>query len=400
MDTCEPSKAQSAGKAESERLITKDFLILNLSGLCFLLSSHMVNPVIPLYLTQMGGTQGQVGMILSVRSFVALITRPLGGALVDRGLLRPLLAFSGLASVASSVSYIFVPAVSLAGLVEGIKGLGITAYTTASSTAVADLAPARRRGEAVGIYSILQPMALALGPVIGLALLAQLGFANLFALSALVGLVSVVLVNRIRLPRVERETSAPLKLVSREALLPSGALLCTCFAQGAIWAFIPIYALQSGLGDPGPFFAVLAISMFLIRLVCGRLSDTYGRVVVFVPGALSVALSNLYLSTGPGYLGFLIAGVLLGCGLGVAHPAMVTLAIDRARLEERGSAMSTVWAAVDAGITLGTLADGFILERGGFGAMFGANAVMPIVGVIGFLVLDHRSRRRQALVSK
>lgn len=92
--------------------------------------------------------------------------------------------------------------------------------------------------------------------------------------------------------------------------------------------------------------------MLLVRLTCGRLTDTYGRVAVFVPAALVMGLSCLYLSTGPGYLGLLVSGALLGGGLGAAHPALITLAVDRAPVAQRGSAMSTVWGAWDAGLGL------------------------------------------------
>lgn len=390
MATEKSSREQNASQAGRESYLTRDFVFICLSGLCFVLCHYMVNPALPLYLVQMGGTQGQVGTVLAIRPLAALITRPLGGMLVDKGFLGTLLAFAGLNSVVSAVSYALAPVVWLVGAIEAFKGVGITCYTTASSTAVADLAPPSRRGEAVGVYSVLTPVAMAFGPAIGALVLARRGFASLFFSSAILGLLSLVLAIQTRLPKTGRAATTTLKLVNRDALLPAGALACTAFAMAPLWAFIPLYAAQRQMGDLGPFYTVYAIAMILIRLVSGRLSDIHGRVVVFVPGALAIALSNIYLSTDPSYLGLITAGALLGGGLGVAQPALLTSAIDRARIEERGSAMSTAWAALDTGLTLGTLADGLILDRGGFAVMFGANAAIALLGVTGFLVLDRR----------
>ena len=392
MATRNSSREQNARQAGREAYLTRDFLFICLSGLCFVLCHYMVNPALPLYLVQMGGTQGQVGMVLAIRPLAALITRPLGGMLVDKGFLGSLLAFAGLNSVVSAVSYVFVPAVWLVGAIEAFKGVGVTCYTTASSTAVADLAPPGRRGEAVGAYSVLTPVAMAFGPAIGVLVLARTSFATLFFSSAVLGVLSLVLAIQTRWPRTQRSTSTTLKLVNGDALLPAGALACTAFAMAPLWAFIPLYATQHEMGDLGPFYTVYAVVMILIRLVSGRLSDIHGRVVVFVPGAFAIALSNIYLSTDPGYLGLIAAGALLGGGLGVAQPALLTLAIDRARIEERGSAMSTAWAALDAGLTLGTLANGLILDWGGFAVMFGSNAAVALLGVTGFLLLDQRNR--------
>jgi MFS family permease len=161
-----------------------------------------------------------------------------------------------------------------------------------------------------------------------------------------------------------------------------------------VFAFIPIYFSRNAVGDPGPFFTIYAVAMSAMRLFAGKASDKHGRVAVFVPSVLVMAVASLYLATTPDYWGMLAGGVFIGGGLGAAYPALMSLAIDRAPLADRGSAMATIGAAFDGGLTLGTLVDGYLLDWGGFPAMFATNALMPVIGVIGFLLLDRRGRQR------
>ncbi len=86
----------------------------------------------------------------------------------------------------------------------------------------------------------------------------------------------------------------------------------------------------------------------------------------------------------------LAAGAVIGGGIGAAIPALNALAIDRAPASERGSSVATMGASFDAGVSLGTLIDGFILQICGFSTMFAVAGVMPIVGVIIFLLFNRR----------
>ena len=174
-------------QAGGESYLTRDFLLISLSGLCFLLSINMVSPAVPLYVVHMGGTQGQVGVMMAFRTIAALAARPLAGTLIDKGRIGTLLAFPGVSTAVVGVSYVLLPVFWLVGALEALRGLGVTAFTSAGSTAVADLAPPRRRGEALGFYQIISPVSVAFAPAFGMFLLARTGFTSLFAMSAVVG---------------------------------------------------------------------------------------------------------------------------------------------------------------------------------------------------------------------
>lgn len=395
MSIKELSREATASRVDIESYLTKNFILTCLAAFFFFFSGNIVMPAMPLYIQQLGGTEGEIGFVMSLTPMIALFARPFAGVLVDKAFITGLLAFGGLSNLATAVSCIFITVVWVFAGVRMFSGLALASFTTAAGTSIADDAPARRRGEAIGIFGIMGPVGMAFGPTLGMAVLSRGGFTTLFALSAFLSFLSLALSLFVRPPKKERTAAPPLKLLNREALLPSMVQSAATFAMGAMFAFIPLYVVRQNLGDPGLFFTVHAFSMIFIRLTAGKLSDTYGRVVLIVPGVLGVALANLYLATNPGYIGMLLAGAMFGAGAGAAFPSILALAIDRAHATERGSAMATLGASFDVGLAIGTLCGGLILQWGGFGAMFLANGLVPVLGLVLFLLLNRRSQRPQ-----
>jgi len=64
-----------------------------------------------------------------------------------------------------------------------VHGFGLSCYTTAANAYVADIAPLRRRDEAMGLFAAAQAFGLIIGPVIGFMLIGSTGFRHLFYLT-------------------------------------------------------------------------------------------------------------------------------------------------------------------------------------------------------------------------
>jgi MFS family permease len=400
MATEQLSSEKVVGRKRNDSFFTRNYVLTCLAAFSFFFSANIVTPALPLYVQNVGGNQSEVGIVLSLHSVVALFSRSFVGQLIDKGFVTGLLAFGGMANLLSSISLIFFTAILLIAGSRVLMGLGMSALATAAGASVADAAPLARRGEAVGIYALVGPLSTALAPAIGMAILSRTGFTALFVLSGVMALVSLILSTQIKMPKKARTGPVPLQIFNKDALLPALVLSFGTFATGAMFAFVPLYVTNFKLGDPGLFFTVYAGSMVLVRMVTGRLSDIHGRIVVLVPGVLVMGLSSLFLATMPGYWGLLAAGAVMGGGLGATFPAVMALAIDRALITERGSATATTMAAFDLGASTGTLIDGFILQSGGFSTMFGVNGIMPIVGVVLFLLLNRRWRPRHSAANE
>ena len=316
-----------------------------------------------------------------------MTTRLLSARAFDRGGRRPF-ALGGLALFAAATALLPLAASLWALLaLRAVQGVGWGFATTAISSLVADLAPASRRGEAIGVWGLAPTVAMALGPAAGGALAHVGGTGAAFLGTAALFLAALGLM----LPVVEphRAPAAPSAGVfPRGALLPCAVLFLSSLSYGAIVAFVPV-ELGSGPGRTGAYFTVYALSILLVRPLAGRLSDRHGRRAVIVPGlvggAAGVALTGL--ARGPA--GLATAAVLYGVGIsGLSFPALTAWTVDRSG-EARGAAMAAFYGSYDLAIALGAVALGPVYERFGF-------AAVNLAGAAGILAAAGRARGRPA----
>ena len=310
-----------------------------------------------------------------------MTTRLLSARAIDRRGRRPF-ALGGLALFATATALLPLAA-SLGALLalRAVQGVGWGFATTAIASLVADLAPAARRGEAIGIWGLAPTVAMALGPAAGGGLVRLGGAPAAFLGTAALFLVALGLVVPIAEPR-HAATSSRKVSFPRGALLPCSVLFLSSLSYGAIIAFVPV-ELGPGPGRTGAYFGVYALSILLVRPFAGRLSDRHGRRTVVIPGLLvgaaGVALTGL--ARGPAALA--VAAALYGIGIsGLSFPALTAWTVDRSG-EARGAAMAAFYGSYDLAIALGAFAFGPVYERFGFAAVNLAGAA----GIVSAAVL-------------
>jgi len=232
---------------------------------------------------------------------------------------------------------------------------------------VADLAPAARRGEAIGIWGLAPTVAMAVGPLAGGVLARVGGAAAAFLGTSLLFVAALLLLVPVKEPR-----RAPLphgrSVFPRGAFLPCAVLFLSSLSYGAIIAFVPVQ-LGSGPGGTGAWFAVYAVSILLVRPFAGRLSDRRGRRAVVVPGLLVGAAGVALTGLARGPLALAAAAALYGIGIaGLSFPALVAWTVDRSG-EARGAAMAAFYGSYDLAIALGAAALGPVYDRFDFAAL-------------------------------
>lgn len=273
---------------------------------------------------------------------------------------------------------------------RAVQGVGWGLATTAISSLVADLAPERRRGEAIGIWGLAPTVAMALGPAAGGALSRVGGAAAAFLGTAALFLVALALV----LPVAEpcHAAAAPGGAAfPRGALLPCAVLLLSSLSYGAILAFVPV---ELGGARTGTYFTLYAVSILAVRPFAGRLSDRHGRVAVAVPGLLLGAAGVVLTGLARDPLSLAAAAVLYGVGIsGLSFPALVAWTVDRSG-GARGAAMAAFYGAYDLAIALGAFALGPVYERLGFAALNVAGAAGVVLAAL--LALSAVARPRGA----
>ena len=374
--------------SEANRLFTKDFIFAATANLANAFGMQMLVATLPLYVISLGGSQTDAGLVAGALAFTALLFRPLMGYLTDAWRRRPLVLMGTSCYGLASVVYLLSHSIPFLLLGRFVHGFGLSCYTTASNAYIADIAPFRRRAEAVGIFAATQAIGLIVGPVVGFLLIGEIGFHRLFYFSGGLAFtaffISFFAHERMQPSLTGRQPwSLRTGIVTAEALPMAWMALCMGLGFGSVSSFISIFARQRGFQNPGFYFMVQAIALLASRILLGRLADRFGRAKVIFPGIVLMAMALGMLPLAYDFSFFVISASLFGLGFGAAQPATMALLIDRIRPEKRGIATSTYYTGFDGGVSLGSILLGAVSQHLGFAVMWPIAAVCTLLGLAG-----------------
>ena len=124
---------------------TPAFALLCLAQFLGYSQYFMLQPTFPLYVTSLGGTPFDVGIVLSCFAVTSVIFRPFIGCWADRWS-EPGVLTSGLIVLAVSMLLCFFPVVETTMLANALRGIGWAGLNTGGYSLLALSAPAARRG--------------------------------------------------------------------------------------------------------------------------------------------------------------------------------------------------------------------------------------------------------------
>ncbi len=382
----ERTRSRPFRRARRERLVTPVFLLVTLSTFAYFLSVGAILPVLPHYIKDVLGG-GEIGVGLGIGSFglSAVVLRPIVGRIGDRRG-RTLLMAAGAGIVAASVAgYLVANSLARLMVMRLINGVGEAAFFVGAATAVSDLAPDDRRGEATSLFSLALYAGIAVGPVIGEVLLDHSGFAAVWWFSTLAAAVAALIATRVpdtRPPGAANRPPGP--LIHPAGILPGVVMATSVAGFAAFSSFVPLYAETLGLRGSRFAYLEYAAIVLAIRSVGARLPDVLGpaRAATASLAISTVGLSVMALWARPE--GLYTGTALLAMGTALAFPALATLALRGAAPEERGAVLGTFSAFFDLSFGLGALTAGGVAEVLGYrGAFLAASGV----AAIGFVVM-------------
>lgn len=348
----------------SKSIYTKPFILMCLSSLLFAASFSMIIPDLPAYLTSLGGAEYK-GLIISLFTLTAGISRPFSGKLTDTVGRIPVMIIGSLVCVVAGLLYPVLTTVYGFLFLRLVHGFSTGFKPTSTAAYIADIIPKERWGEAVGLYGMAFSLGQAVGPAIGSYITMVASIETLFYVSSLVGLVSVVIVLQLKetLKEKEKFSFSLLKIKKEEIIdrdaIPAGVLVLLSYLSfGAILTLIPDWTLAVGIENKGMFFILFTLSSLLVRFVSGKISDQYGRVRVIKYGLVAYVFSTAFIGYANTYETFMLSGIFFGLSLGILSPALNAWTIDLSQPQHRGRAMATMYIALEIGIGLGALLSG------------------------------------------
>jgi MFS family permease len=378
----------TARPATRPTLLTPAFLAVTLAALAYFTGDGVLIPAVPRYVQgPLGAGDVAVGLVVGAFSLSAFFLRPWTGGLGDRWGRRPLM-LAGAGMFAASVPGYGLAAspAALAGL-RLLTGAGEACFFVGALAAVADLAPAERRGEAMSLASLSLYAGIGAGPLLGELAIDRFGFQGAWLLAAALGLAAMALALLVPDTRpVDGPGAEPAPaghtLVHRAGLLPGLLLFAGILGMAGFLAFVPLYALDIGMDGSRLVLLLFAAVVVGIRSLGARIPDRLGPTRA-TRAALCWSAAGLALVGAWRTPAGLAAGtVLFAVGVALLTPAVMTLAVQRVAPRERGAVLGTTSAFLDLAIGLGPAALGFLAAAAGRPGTFLAGAAVAAAGLL------------------
>lgn len=368
-------------RENSPPLLNRDFLLITLLGCLYFFNFHSFL-LLPLRISDLGGSQKDVGFVMGIAGLSTLVLTPYVGHVTDRYGKKPfvLLGFALLAvstfplGFLGRVDYLYY-------VVRIVHGCSFSLFFVAAGALMVDISAEEKRAQALGIYGVFTIINYAIAPYIGSAIMENSGFDSfIFFLTATaaLGFLLCFLI-------AEKKGSARVSDQGRsyaDCLRDRTTFVCavTLFACGAAFVatfnFISLFSLSVGVESFHLYFLSYTLSVLAIRIFLGWIPDRYGKRRVSSPCVFLLGLSVFTLSfvDGPGLL--VLCGAMFGCAHGFVYPSVYSMIIDSNPAGARARAFAISSVSFTGGGMIGSFVFGVVADAFGFGSMFVSMGLM------------------------
>lgn len=326
----------------------------------------MMIPELPFFLTSLGGADYK-GLIISLFTLTAMISRPFSGKLADRIGRKPVIMAGALVCVVCSLLYPFLTTVFAFLMLRLIHGFSTGFTPTGQAAFLSDVVPANRRGEAMGFLGTAGTLGMAGGPALGGWISSTISVDAMFYCSSIFAILSAGIAFTIKETVTDKHvvTWRVLSIKRQDlfeprVLAPCIVMVLCSYAYGNLFTVMPDFGAHLGIKNKGLLFTYFTVASLLVRLLAGKVSDKYGRVNV-------LRVSSILMTFGMLWVGFSESKTMLICGAfiyglaqGATSPTLLAWATDLSNPEHKGRGVASVYIFMEMGIGLGALISGWI----------------------------------------
>ncbi len=376
--------------------ITGNVLILGLVSFLTDVSSEMIYPLLPLFLTTvLGAGPAFLGVIEGVAESTAALLKLISGIASDRVRDRKRLVLAGYSLSAIARPLIAIAASPAAVLViRFFDRVGKGIRTSPRDALIADSTSPEVRGKAYGFHRSMDHAGAIVGPLLATFILAYFtkDFRTVFWLAAIPGALAVLLI-------VYKVREADQRGVTGNAsflqTLPTGRLrryliILLIFTLGnSSDAFLMLWA--SRLGVATAMLPLLWTYFHLVKMLAampfGALSDWFGRRWMIVAGWSVYALAYTGFAFATTQLHIWLLFAFYGLFYGLTEGVEKALLVDIVAPAERGGAFGWYNFAVGIGALPASLIFGYIWQRFSAQAAFGFGAALALLAAMLLVLL-------------
>ena len=326
----------------------------------------MVLPELPDFMRTFGGEK-YIGLHITFFTLTALISRPFSGKLADTWGRIPVMVVGATVTAIVSLFYPFFLNIYAFLLIRFLHGFSTGFKPTGTAAYVADIVPANRRGEGMGVLSFFGMTGMGIGNYVGGEIAIHYPIAILFYSSAAVAISSVLVLLGMKetLKDTQKFSASLLKinlsdLYEPTVLTPTVVMMLVTFSFGTCITLAPDLSTHLGIENKGLFFVYFTFTSLIARVVGGRFSDQFGRRIVLMVAMITVCVGSTAIGWSASPFQFFTGALIFGAGYGFSSPAIFAWATDLAPEKFRGRGFSTVFMALEIGIGMGAFLAGWM----------------------------------------
>lgn len=348
----------------------------------------------PGYLSDLGATEGVIGVLYSTSALVSLLFRPWLGRILDLTHRRTVLLVTGFLNVTVVLllitTSVWGPWLWVLFLAQ--RTFQVALFTT-MITYGADSIPIKRRTQGLAIFGLSGLIPIAFAGYLGDVVIEAAGFTGIFWFAAVASAASWLVVWTLPvLPVRGRQPRRGFwQAFAQKNLLPLWfASFLFFLGVESLFTFTRTYVDKRQVGTVGLFFAVYGASAAITRILGGSRYDVmpHRRVLVVAVSFFGAGLIVMGFAQSVPVL--VVASFVMGSAHGTAFPLLSSEVVNRARIAERGSAMAIFTSIFDIALLIGAPIVGFLIDGFDYLVGFSAAGIALIVGSLVYGAWDRR----------
>lgn len=374
----EPAQPKSANHTH-QSIYTRDVILVMAASFFFMFSTMLVTPLINGYALTLGVSAVIAGIITGSMSVVSLFLRPIAGNITDRFSKYRLSCIAGVLIFIGVVGYCIAPNGVWLIIFRLINGTGFVLATVCMTTWLGLLVPRNHVGEAMGFYGLMNALAMAIAPAVGIHFYKIIGYREALLLAAgaaFIMLVVIQFVSNHAYPLVQHtscanstntcstKSKAPwknVKILQKDAFPITLFMICFSIPYFATQADLVEYVADASLHvSSGLFFIIYAVALLIIRVVFKKYFDLVRFGIWFWISTVAMAGYLLMMSFMSNDILMSIAAILLSIGYGVIYSVNQSTAMMLAPRSEQGLASSTFYIGLDIGMATAPMIGGVL----------------------------------------
>jgi len=381
-----------------KKKVLTNIVLLGLVSLFVDMSTEMVYPLIPLFLTAtLGASPAIVGIIEGIAESIASLLKVFSGYIGDVYHKKKRLALAGYsASIFYKILLLLAsswPGVLVARIIDRI-GKGIR--TAPRDALVAQSSDSKKLGGSFGLHKMMDMAGSSLGALLAYYFIStNYGFENAFLFSMIPAVVGVSFLFAVK---EEKDPSAACEKLSLKGLKLDGKLkgylaviFVFCLGNSSN-AFLLLKAQEQGFSAAQVIllYLVFNVAASVLAIPSGRLSDKFGRSRILVPGYLIYGLVYLgfaFLSAKPVVLLLFIAYGAYNALISGAERAFI---VENAPAGLKGTVLGLYGMLQGVGLLLASIIAGLLWDRVNSSAPFLFGGVLGVLSALLIMVVLNR----------